>query len=163
MKIPPFNPADKDVASSLRYILHNAPVQNLTEEEVLTTIRLLQLEIMLQDTERSKYRITIYADDARLTDVTDEDRFLAALLHTFYRGELLQFKLLRYLYGNTDYHWRKIMKKCVIIETSAQTVEGKYGGRFLGKGWVLAKHIKTLRSWIIENSKNEEFKKLSKV
>ena len=160
MKIPPFNPTDKDIVNSLRYILHNAPVQNLTEEEVLTTLRLMQLEIMLQDTERSKYRVTIYSDDARLQDVTDDDRFLAALLHTFYRGEMLQHKHLRYFYGNTYCHWRKIMKRCVIIETVSQTIEGKYGGSFLGKGWVIAKHIKTLRNWIIENSKNEEFKKL---
>ena len=159
MKIPPFNP--ENVKNSVRYILYHAPIQNLTEEEVQTTIRLLQLEVWLQDTERSKCRITIYRDDERLKDLTDDDKLLAMLLHCRCRSNLLlQYKLLRWAFGQTDYYWRKVIKRCPIIDTVSQTVEGQYGGRYLGKGWVIAKHIHSLRTWIIQNNTSEEYKKL---
>lgn len=161
MTIPPFNPGNEDIKNSVRYILYHAPIQNLTEEEVLTTLRLLQLEILLQSSKLSRYSVTIYQDDERLQNLTDDDRLLAMLLHCRCRSNLLlQYKLLRWAFGQTDYHWRKVIKRCPIIDTVSQTVAGQYGGRYLGKGWVIAKHIQSLRIWIIENSKNEEYQKL---
>ena len=161
MTIPPFNPDDKDVKNSVRYIMEHAPIQNLTEDEVLTTIRLLQLEILLQNSKLSRYSVTVYRDDERLQSLTDDDRFLAMLLHCRCRNNLLlQYKLLLWAFGHTEYHWKKVVKRCLIIEMASQTVEGQYGGRYLGRGYVIAKHIQSLRIWIIEHSKKEEYKQL---
>lgn len=159
--IAPFNPDDEDVKNSVRYILHHSPIQNLTDDEVLTTIRLLQLEIQLQNSKQSRYSVTVYRDDERLQNLTDDDRFLAMLLHCRCRNNLLlQYKLLLWAFGHTEYHWKKVVKRCPIIEMTSQTVNSQYGGRFLGRGYVIAKHILSLRTWIIEKSRNEAFKQL---
>lgn len=160
MTIKPFNPDDEAIKECVRYILYNAPVQNLTEKEVLTTLRFMQLEILLRDTDKSKYSVTVYRDDERLRLLSDDERFLAVLVHAHYRDELLGYKHLQYYFGNTPYHWKKIVQQCPIIESASRTVPGQYGGRFYGKGWVLAKHIRTLRSWIISNTDDERFKQL---
>ena len=159
--IPPFNPEAEDIKRSVRYILDNAPIQHLTEEEVLTTIRLLQLEVWLQSSKLSRYSVTVYQDDERLQSLTDDDRLLAMLLHCRCRSNLLlQYKLLLWAFGHTEYHWKKVVKRCPIIEMTSQTVNGQYGGRYLGKGYVIAKHIQSLRIWIIQHSNKEEYKKL---
>ena len=159
MNIPPFDP--ETVKYTAQYILDNAPIQNLTEEEVLTTIRLLQLEVLLQSSKLSRYSVTIYQDDERLQSLTDDDRLLAMLLHCRCRSNLLlQYKLLRWAFGQTDYHWRKVIKRCPIIDTVSQTIAGQYGGRYLGKGWVIAQHIQSLRAWIIQGSTKEEYRQL---
>jgi hypothetical protein len=159
--IPPFNPQAEDVKRSVRYILDNAPIQNLTEDEVLATIRLLQLEILLQDSRLSRYSVTVYRDDERLQNLTDDDLLLCMLLHCRCRNnQLLQYKLLLWAYGHTEYHWKKVVRRCPIVDMTSQTVEGQYGGQYLGRGYVIAKHILSLRTWIIENSKSEEYQKL---
>lgn len=158
---PPFNPEAEDIKRSVKHIMEHAPIQHLTEEEVLTTIRLLQLEVWLQSSKLSRYSVTIYQDDERLQSLTDDDRLLAMLLHCRCRSNLLlQYKLLRWAFGQTDYYWRKVIKRCPIIDTVSQTVAGQYGGRYLGKGWVIAKHIQSLRIWIIQHSNKEEYKQL---
>lgn len=159
--IPPFNPEAEDIKRSVRYILDNAPIKHLTEEEVLTTIRLLQLEVWLQSSKLSRYSVTIYQDDERLQNLTDDDRLLAMLLHCRCRNNLLlQYKLLLWAFGHTEYHWKKVVKRCPIIEIVSQTVAGQYGGRYLGRGYVIAKHIQSLRIWIIQHSNKEEYKQL---
>ena len=46
--IAPFNPEAEDIKRSVKQIMKHAPIQHLTEDEVLTTIRLLQLEVLLK-------------------------------------------------------------------------------------------------------------------
>lgn len=159
--IPPFNPEAEDIKCSVKHIMEHATIQHLTEEEVLTTIRLLQLEVWLQSSKLSRYYVTIYQDDERLQSLTDDDRLLAMLLHCRCRSNLLlQYKLLLWAFGHTEYHWKKVVKRCPIIEIVSQTVAGQYGGRYLGKGYVIAKHIQSLRIWIIQHSNKEEYKQL---
>ena len=160
MKIARFNAEDEDIRRSVRKILYEEPVQHLTEEEVLATIRLMQLEIALQDGPRSRYAVTVYRDDERLRHLPDSDKFLAALLDSYHRDALLGYKKLVYCFGGNMHQWHKVVKVCPIIESQSRTVAGERGGRYLGRGWVLAPYIKTLRSWIIANSTNEDFKKL---
>ena len=160
MRLARFDAQDENIRESVRKILYEEPVQHLTEDEVLATIRLMQLEIALQDSPRSQYAVTVYRDDERLRHLPDSDKFMAALLDSYHRDDLLGYKKLCYCFGGTKYQWRKVVQACPIIEDQSRTVEGQYGGRFLGRGWVLAPHIRTLRSWIIANSTKEEFKNL---
>lgn len=161
MTIPPFDPEAEDIKRSVKHIMEHAPIQHLTEDEVLATVRLLQLEILLQNSRLSRYSVTIYQDDERLQSLTDDDRLLCMLLHCRCRSNLLlQYKLLLWAFGHTEYHWKKVVKRCPIIEIVSQTVAGQYGGRYLGKGYVIAKHIQSLRIWIIQHSDKEEYKQL---
>ena len=48
-QILPFNPADLDVQRMCDSILEAAPVKNLTHEEVLTTMRLIELQAFLAE------------------------------------------------------------------------------------------------------------------
>ena len=159
--IKPFNPDDKDIQFSLRHIMYNAPVKNLTEDEVLQTLRILQLHCALRDPNRtSRFSVTVWQDDNRLQDCTDDDRFLALLLDADCRDTILNSKRCIYCFGHNGYHWRKVAGRCVLITTRSATLEGQYGGRFLGRGWVLAPNIKTLRRWIVSNATNPDIKNL---
>lgn len=159
--ITPFNPNDENIKFSLRHILYNAPVKNLTEDEVMQTLRLLHLQSALHDDNpTSRFSVTVWKDDARLANCTDEDRFLALLLDADCRDTILSSKRCCYCFAHNTYYWRKVAGQCVLITTKSATVEGQYGGRFFGRGWVLAPNIKTLRKWIVSNSNNSEISKL---
>lgn len=161
MKIPPFNPDAPDVKSCVEHIMKCKPVQNLTEDEVLQTLRLLQLHTLLIDKQRTThFSVTVYQDDHRLQSCTDEDKFMALLLDAEVRGLILMTKRLHYCFGGTHYKWRNVAKRLSIITTSSMTMNGDYGGKFFGRGWVIAPNIKTLRRWIVEHSTNPEINSL---
>ena len=159
--IPPFNPQSKEVQDNVKRIMDAEPVKHMTEEEVLQTLRLLQLHVALLDENRTThFSVSVYQEDNRLQSCSPEDKFMALLLDADVRGVILTTKRCRYCFGQTQYYWLKIAKKSSLITTSSVIAEGDYGGRFYGKGWVVAPNIKTLRRWIVENSDNEDIKKL---
>ncbi len=159
--IPPFDPNSDETKANVARIMEEAPLQHLTEEEVLQTLRLLQLHVLLRDEQRTThFSVTVYQDDQRLINSSPDDRFLALLLDADVRGILLTSKRCRYSFGGTQYSWRKVASRCCIITTASMTMYGDYGGKYLGRGWKLAPHIQTLRRWIIENSKNPDIQKL---
>lgn len=161
MTIPPFNPDAPEVKSCVEHIMKCKPVQNLTEDEVLQTLRLLQLHSLLIDKQRSThFSVTVYQDDHRLQSCSDEDKFMALLLDAEVRGLILMTKRLIYCFGGTHYRWRNVVKRLSIVTTSSMTMNGDYGGKYLGRGWVLAPNIKTLRRWIVEHSTNPEINSL---
>ena len=51
--IAPFNPQDAEVRANVQRIMDAAPVKNLTQDEVLQTLRLVQLERLLRDDKRT--------------------------------------------------------------------------------------------------------------
>lgn len=155
--IRPFDPGLPEVQSNLSHILKAAPVRNLTDAEVLTTIRLLQLHLALM-TGTCKYSVCIHKQDKRLAECSDEDRFLAMLLDCDLRDVLLGCKMCRRLFGGTDYHWRKIARKSPITATASAISE--IGSGYYGRGWIIAPHIQRLRRWIIANCQNPEIKRL---
>ena len=157
-QIQPFNPEDPEIQSNVAYIMMAAPVMNLTEAEVLTTLRLLQLHVLLKDGD-SRYSVCVHRNDQRLALCDDNDRFLAMLLDCDLRDVLLGTKRCRSCFGGTVYHWRRIARKCPVTDTASAVSE--YGDQgYYGRGWVIAPHICTLRKWIIDNSTNEEIRKL---
>lgn len=159
--IPPFDPKNELIQENVKYIMETAPVMHLTEDEVLQTLRLLQLHVLLLDENRSThFSVTVYQDDYRLQTSSPEDKFMALLLDADVRGLILTTKRCRYCFGQSQYYWLKIAKKCSIIDTSSRMIDGDYGGRYYGKGWVIAPNIRTLRRWIVENSNNEDIRKL---
>jgi hypothetical protein len=85
---------------------------------------------------------------------------MALLLDAEVRGLILMTKRLHYCFGGTHYKWRNVAKRLSIITTSSMTMNGDYGGKFFGRGWVVAPNIKTLRRWIVEHSTNPEIKSL---
>lgn len=147
MTITPFlKKDDPQTIKLVGIIMKMKPIQNLTEEEVITAMKLWRLEYMLRKDET--YPVTIYQNDRRLELLTDEDRFLAALLDTDCRDTLLTYKRLHYLFGGTEGFWRKIVKNSVAIDVRSKMVEGGHGGRYLGRGWVIAPNIRSLVNWI---------------
>ena len=168
--IPPFQPQSEEVRANVARIMEAAPVQNLTEDEVLQTLRLLQLHSLLLDEARTQHHsVTVYQDDVRLQTASADDRFLALLLDADVRGTILTSKRCRYCFGQTQYYWRKVAGRCVIITTASgmeNAVYGglmknaDYGGRYFGRGWKLAPNIVTLRRWIVSNSQNPDINKL---
>lgn len=155
--IQPFNPEDPEIQSNVAYIMMRAPVKNLTEAEVLTTLRLLQLHVMLKNGD-SRYSVCVHRNDQQLALCDDNDRFLAMLLDCDLRGMLLGTKRCRSCFGGTVYHWRRIARKCPITDTASAISECSTG--YYGRGWVIAPHIQTLRKWIIENSTHQKIRKL---
>lgn len=159
-QIQPFNPEDPEIQSNVAYIMMAAPVKNLTEEEVLTTLRLLQLHAMMATHYRGcRDEVIVHRNDKRLELCDDNDRFLAMLLDCDLRDVLLGTKRCRILFGGSVYHWRKIARKCPITDTASAISEYGDGG-YYGRGWVIADHILTLRKWIIEHSDNEQIRTL---
>ena len=156
IQIKPFNPEDPEIRSNVAHILMCKPVKNLTEAEVLTTLRLLQLHCMLKDGE---YRyICVCINDKRLELLPDEDKFLAVLLDCDLREVLMNTKSLIRRFGGTAYHWRKIARQCPITDTASAVSE--CGTGYYGRGWLIAPHICTLRRWIIQHSDNPEINSL---
>ena len=156
-QIQPFNPEDPEIQSNVAYIMMRAPVKNLTEAEVLTTLRLLQLHVMLKNGD-SRYSVCVHRNDQQLALCDDNDRFLAMLLDSDLRGVLLGTKRCRSCFGGTVYHWRRIARKCPIIETVSALSE--YSSGYYGRGWAIAPHIERLINWIIKNCDYSKIQKL---
>lgn len=147
-RVRPFDPQSEEVRQMVSHVLGHAPVQHLTEEEVICTLRLLQLRDDLHDTERSRYAVTLYRDDERLEGCTRDVMFLALLLDADSRDTLLMSKKCMYTFGLSIHRWRTAAKECPICTTASATVVGSQGGYYLGKGWKIAPHIKRLINWI---------------
>lgn len=153
-QIQPFNPADPYIQRISDRILEAAPVKNLTPNEVLTTLRLLELQQFLA---QGRYNeIVIHRNDKRLELLDDKDRFLAMLADCDKRDVLLFSGRCRSLFGGSVYHWRNIARKCPI--TAVASAISECGSGYYGRGWEIAPHICTLRKWIIEHI--EEYKSL---
>lgn len=146
-----------DFRRAVDMILQARPVMNLTEDEVLTTLRFLELKAFLSE---GRYnQIVVHAKDERLELCDDNDRFLAMLADCDKRDVLLGTKRCRRLFGGTVYHWRKIARKCPITDTaSALSEDGSQG--YYGRGWVIAPHIERLIDWIIEHCDYSKIQKL---
>ena len=155
-QITPMNPNDPDVRSNVEHIMKCHPVQNLTEAEVVTTLRLLQLHSQLCN---FAYSREVVASPKRLELCDDKDRFLAMLLDFGQRDLILCSKDLIRKFGGTRYHWRKIARACPVTSVASALSQDGEGG-YYGRGWIIAPHIHTLRRWIIEHSTNPEIKKL---
>lgn len=152
-KIKTFDPFDKDVLVLVNSIILQHPVAHLRQEEVLQTLRLIQLQYALNDDQRtSHFAVTVYQDDKRLEGLSDDDKFLALLLDADCRNTFLTTNRCRYCFGGTQYRWRKVSKRCELIELRSATLEGKYGGQYLGRGYVITPYIKRLRKWMIDNN-----------
>lgn len=146
-QVQPFNPWDSEVQTVLCHAKLVHPVRNLTDDEILTAMRLLQLYEQLGC---GTYRqVVIGRKDRRLELVGDQDRFLAMLLDGHLRGVLLTSKRCRSLFGGTPYHWRKIGRTCPITDVASAVSE--FGSGYYGRGWVIRPHVKRLIKWIIEN------------
>lgn len=162
IQIQPFNAEDPEILSNVEYIKIKAPIKNLTDDEVLLTLRLLQLQVLLKTPNRNGWSrdvVVIHRHDPRLELLDDCDRFLAMLIDCDLRDVLLTSKRCRMLFGGTVYHWRKIGRTCPITDVDSALSE--FGdGVYYGRGWVIAPHIMNLRKWIIEHSDNEEIRNL---
>lgn len=155
--IPPFNPESEEIEADVARILAEAPVKNLTEQEVLQTLRLIQLQTLLTDKNRiSRFSVTVYQDDQRLMTCSEDDRFMALLLDADVRQIVLTTRRCIYCFGHKPQYWYKIARRSSIVYTKSLMLEGTCGGRYFGKGWVIAPHILTLRRWIVENGTNQE-------
>ena len=149
-QILPFNPEGHQ--SEIDLIMEAAPVKNLTPDEALTTLRLLELQKFLS---QGRYNeIVIHRNDKRLELLDDKDRFLAMLADCDRRDVLLFSGRCRSLFGGSVYHWRNIARKCPI--TAVASAISECGSGYYGRGWEIAPHICTLRKWIIEHI--EEYK-----
>ena len=149
-----FNPADPNIQDECKRILEAAPIKNLTPEEVLTTLRLIELQQFLS---QGRYNeIVIHKNDKRLELCDDNDRFLAMLADCDARGVLLFSRRCRSLFGGTVYHWRNIGRKCPI--TAVASAISECGSGYYGRGWEIAPHIVRLRKWILENIRNNNLK-----
>lgn len=155
-KILPFNPADLDVQRKCDRIMEAAPVKNLTPDEVEATLRFLELKEFLSE---GRYnQIVVNINDKRLELCDDSDRFLAVLADCDNRDALLGTKRCRRLFGGTVYHWRRIARKCPIIETVSALSECSSG--YYGRGWAIAPHIERLIDWIIKHCDYSKIQKL---
>lgn len=146
MQIQPFRREEYVSRPDFREFLAKAPVKNLTEDEVVTTMRLRDLEAFFGN---SRHEIVIHRNDKRLELCDDNDRFLAMLLDCDKRDVLLFSGRCRSLFGGTVYHWRNIGRKCPI--TSVASAISECGSGYYGRGWEIAPHIKRLCKWIDEN------------
>ena len=159
--ILPFNRevwmADGDeFKAEVERILEAKPVKNLTEDEVITTLRLLELEAELS--EGRYHQLVVHRKDSRLELCDDNDKFLAMLADCDKRDVLLFTGRCRTLFGGTVYHWRNIARKCPI--TAVASAISEYGPGYYGRGWEIAPNICTLRAWIINTT---EYSRISKL
>jgi len=155
-QILPFNPADLDVQRMCDSILEAAPVKNLTKEEVLTTMRLIELQAFLAE---GRYnQIVVHKNDKRMELCDDNDRFLAMLADCDARDVLLFSGRCRALFGGSVYHWRNIGRKNSITAVSSAVSE--CGSGYYGRGWEIAPHIQRLRRFMIEIDIRPEVQKL---
>lgn len=148
-QVQPFNPWDTEVLSKMNQIILAHPVSNLTQDEVLTTLRLMQLQKELSE---GRYnQICIHKNDKRLELCEDTDRFLAMLADCDARDVLLFSGRCRSLFGGSIYHWRNIGRKCPI--TAVASAISECGTGYYGRGWEIAPHIERLINWININLK----------
>lgn len=148
-QVPPFNPWDTEIISKMNKIIEARPISNLTQDEVLTTLRFLELKEFLSE---GRYnQICIHKNDKRLELCEDTDRFLAMLADTDARDVLLFSGRCRALFGGSIYHWRNIGRKCPI--TAVASAISECGSGYYGRGWGIAPHIKRLINWININLK----------
>ncbi len=147
-QIEPFNPSDPQIRAELERIMKAAPVKNLTREEVLTTLRLMQLRVLLAEG-RYGY-VVIRRNDRRLELCDDSDRFLAMLADCDQRQVLLFSGRCRSLFGGSVYHWRNIGRKCPVTSVASCVSECSSG--YYGRGWEIAPQIVTLRRFIIDTT-----------
>lgn len=157
-QIEPFNPWDMEIQSNLKHIMFAAPVKNLTESEVLTTLRLLQLHVQLMNPNYPK-EVIIERNDPRLRRLPDTDKFLAMLIDWEMRELLLCTKDLVRKFQGTGYHWRKVAKDCPVTSVASALSQEGYPG-YRGRGWQVAPHICTLIRWIVQHTDNEDIKLL---
>lgn len=151
-----FDPDSEGIRRSIRHILDNAPVLNLTLREVISTLRLVRLQAYLAD--RQYQDIYVHNNDVRLQDCDDTDRFLALLLECGQREQLLGTKRCRLRFGGSPYHWRKIARDCEIVTVASAVSDS--GSGYYGRGWILAPNIVTLRKWIVTTTENPDIKRL---
>lgn len=145
-QIQPFRREEYVSQPDFREFLAKAPIKNLTEDEVMTTMRLRDLGSCLVG---PRNEIVIHRNDQRLALCDDNDRFLTMLLDCDKRDVLLFSGRCRSLFGGTVYHWRNIGRKCPI--TSVASAISECGSGYYGRGWEIAPHIKRLIKWIDEN------------
>lgn len=157
-RITLFDPQDKKVRENVDYILAKAPVKNLNEAEVLTTLRMLYLYTQLADYSYDDTPVVLRTNDARLEFATDEDRFLAMLIECHQQERLLTSKFCMSLFGGKYYRWRRIGRTSPVTAVAAGFNECYTG--YYGRGWIIAPHILTLCKWIIRNADFEEYNKL---
>lgn len=131
-------------------ILGTAPVKNLTHEEVSTTLRLIEIEMILGNPKYVKATVDVFKNDKRMSEWTDTDKFLALLVEADQQDLILRSKRCMYCFGGSLYHWRKIGRTSPVTSTESCIVDG-YAG-YYGKGWVIAPHIKTLIKWMKDNN-----------
>lgn len=137
-------------------IMEARPIMNLTEDEVITTLRLLELEAFLSE---GRYnQVVVHRNDSRLEMCDDNDRFLAMLIDCYKRDVILGTKRCRSCFGGTVYHWRKIAHKCPITDVASAVSE--CGSGYYGRGWIIAAHIERLRTYILETSSYSKIQKL---
>lgn len=136
--------ADPRIKEKICKIIESAPVKNLTEDEVLTTLRLMEIQEALRE---GRYdQIVVHRNDKRLELCDDKDRFLALLADCDAREVLLFSGRCRSLFGGSVYHWRNIARKCPI--TSVASAISECGSGYYGRGWEIAPHIQRLIQWI---------------
>ena len=147
-QIEPFDP-DKVSQSAIDLIIKTAGVKNLTREEVLTTMRLIDLHAFLAEGRYNE--VVVHRKDNRLALCDDKDKFLAMLADADARDVLLFSGRCRALFGGSIYHWRNIGRKCPITAVASAISES--GSGYYGRGWEIAPHIKRLINWININLK----------
>ena len=148
-QVPPFNPWDTEIVSKMNKIIEAHPIRNLTADEVLTTLRFLELKEFLSE---GRYnQIVIHRNDKRLELCEDTDRFLAMLADADARDVLLFSGRCRSLFGGSIYRWRNIGRKCPITAVASAISECGLG--YYGRGWEIAPHIERLIKWININLK----------
>lgn len=157
--LPKFDPDTEAMRRSIEHILQHAPVLNLTLREVISTLRLIRLHAFLAD--RQYQDVYVHNNDARLQFCDDTDRFLALILECEQRDQLLGTRRCRIRFGGTAYHWRKIARDCEIVTAvSAVVPAASAAGKYVGRGWILAPNIVTLRKWIVATTQNPDIKRL---
>ena len=144
--------ADPRVKEKVGKIMKMAPVKNLTPDEVLTTLRLIEIKEALYEGHYNQ--IVVHKNDKRLELCDDNDRFLALLADCDSRDVLLFSGRCRSLFGGSVYHWRNIARKCPI--TSVASAVSEFGSGYYGRGWEIAPHIDRLRSWIIDEFNHKD-------
>lgn len=157
-QIEPFDP-DKVSQSAIDLIIKTAGVKNLTREEVLTTMRLIDLHAFLAEGRYNE--VVVHRKDNRLALCDDKDKFLAMLVDCDCRDVLLFSGRCRSLFGGTVYHWRNIGRKCPITTVSSAISE--CGSGYYGRGWEIAPHIVRLRKHMMEIDIRPEVQKLRNI
>jgi hypothetical protein len=143
-QILPFNPEGHQ--SEIDLIMKASPVKNLTPEEVLTTMRLIELQAFLAE---GRYnQIVVHKNDKRLELCDDNDRFLAMLADCDARDVLLFSGRCRALFGRKN------------PITAVSSAVSECGSGYYGRGWEIAPHIQRLRKFMIEIDIRQEVRKL---